>query len=97
VRAQPEFAATVYVTVPFPEPDAPPEIVIQDALLELVHAQSAPFVTAIDPPEAPADVVAAVGAIAAEAAPADCVTVNVLPATVRAPERPEQEELAATA
>jgi hypothetical protein len=41
---------TVYVTVPLPEPDAPPVIVIQLALLDAVHAHpDADAVTATDP------------------------------------------------
>jgi len=40
-----EFAATVNVTVPLPDPLAPPVIVIQVALLAAVHAQPLPLVT----------------------------------------------------
>ena len=40
------FAVTEYVTEPFPEPLAPPVIVIQEALSVAVHAQPLPAVTA---------------------------------------------------
>ena len=40
-----EFADTVNVTVPLPDPLAPPVIVIQVALLAAVHAQPLPLVT----------------------------------------------------
>jgi hypothetical protein len=45
----PEFAATLYVTVPLPVPAAPALIVIQETLLVAVHAQPVPAETAADP------------------------------------------------
>ena len=52
-----EFAATVNVTVPLPDPLAPPVIVIQVALLAAVHAQPLPLVTVNElvPPPATTD------------------------------------------
>ena len=51
------FAAAVKVTVPFPVPEPPLEIVSQVALLDAVHAQPAAVVTADDaePPAATTD------------------------------------------
>lgn len=43
------FAATAYVTCPFDVPFAPPVIVIQEALLDAVHAQPEAVVTTTDP------------------------------------------------
>jgi len=55
VRAAPVFVATEKVTVPFPLPDDPVEIVTNVALLAAVHVQPVPAVTATDPvpPAAP--------------------------------------------
>jgi hypothetical protein len=43
------FAATLNVTVPGPEPDAPVTMVTHVALLAAVHAQPAPAVTVLVP------------------------------------------------
>ena len=49
------LAATVNLTVPFPVPDCPAVMLIQDALVVAVHAQpAADEVTAIDPDPPPA-------------------------------------------
>jgi hypothetical protein len=48
-RAAPVFAATVYCTVPFPEPDAPAVMVAKVALLVAVHVQPDAAVTLTDP------------------------------------------------
>ncbi len=50
VRAAPLFAATLNVTDPFPLPDAPLEIVIQEAFDAALHAHPLPAVTAMLPP-----------------------------------------------
>jgi hypothetical protein len=57
VRAVPVFAATLYVTVPDPLPDAPPMIVIQPALLVAVQLHPVPAVTftKLLPPALPSD------------------------------------------
>jgi len=49
VRTAPVFAATLYVTVPFPLPDAPATTVIQLALLAAVQLHPAVAVTATEP------------------------------------------------
>ena len=49
-----EFAATLNVTVPLPDPLAPPVIVIQLSLVDAVHAHPAPLVTVNDPVPPPA-------------------------------------------
>ena len=43
------FGATLNVTLADPDCDAPPVMVIQDALLTAVHAQAEPAVTALAP------------------------------------------------
>jgi hypothetical protein len=43
------FAATLYVTVPMPDPLAPAVIVIQAALADAVHEQLVPVVTLKEP------------------------------------------------
>jgi hypothetical protein len=45
----PEFAATLYVTVPMPDPLVPLVIVIQAALLVAVHEQLVPVPTEMVP------------------------------------------------
>ena len=91
------MAASAYVEVPLPVPEAPAVIVIHGTPLEAVQGQLAPIVTEIVPPPEPAEVVAPVGLIVAAAVPAACVTVNVLPATVRVPERPAHDGFARAA
>lgn len=93
--AQAELEAIVYDTVPFPDPEAPPVIVIHGALLDADQEQPAPVVTVIVPPPAPAEVVAPVGLMAAAPLPAACVTVYVWPAIVSAADRPEHAVFAA--
>ena len=46
-RSRPVFGATSIETVPLPVPDAPPVIVIQEALLFAVQGQEGPAVTRI--------------------------------------------------
>lgn len=55
VRAEPEFAAAVSLTVPLPVPDAPEETVIHDACEAALHAQALPAetLTLVVPPDAP--------------------------------------------
>lgn len=52
LRAAPVFAVTVYVTAPFPEPDAPRVIATHDTFDVAVQAQppSASTATVFDPP-----------------------------------------------
>jgi hypothetical protein len=70
-----------------PLPDVPELIVIHPALLVDVHAQPVAAVTVIVPELAASDTLSDAGAIVgAHGAPA-CVTVNVLPPTVRVPVR----------
>ena len=49
VRTAPAFDATLYMTVPFPVPDAPLTTVIQLALLTAVQLHPAVAVTATEP------------------------------------------------
>ena len=49
-----EFGATLNVTVPFPDPLAPPVTVIQPTPLAAVHAQPLPLVTVNEPVPPPA-------------------------------------------
>jgi hypothetical protein len=49
VRSGPVFAWTANCTVPFPVPEVPEEIVIHATLLEAVHVQEDPVVTAVEP------------------------------------------------
>ena len=89
------FAATLYPTLPLPEPDVEVENVTQLAGLCAVHAQPEPAVMAIVPvPELEATD-ALVGEIAYPH-PAACVTVTAWPATVSTPERDCVVALAAT-
>ena len=48
-RAEELFAATLYLTVPFPEPLAPEVMVIHDALLEAVQEHLRAVVTVSEP------------------------------------------------
>jgi hypothetical protein len=50
VRLLPVFAVTLNVTLPLPEPDAPPVIVIQGVEVDAVHAQPAGAVAATADP-----------------------------------------------
>jgi hypothetical protein len=73
--------------VALPLPDAPEVSVIHPALLVAVHAQPVAAVTVIVPEFATSETLFDVGEIVgAHGAPA-CVTVNVLPPTVRVPVR----------
>lgn len=76
------LAATLKVTVPFPDPDAPAVTVIQVALLVAVQAQLAVTVTDPVPPLAGTD--CDVGLIVTQVVP-DCVTGITVPATVMDP------------
>ena len=89
------FAATVYATVPFPDPLPPLVTVIQEALLAPVHVQPVVVVTAVvnDPPAAAG--VCTFGAIVKLQIPL-CVTVSVCPAIVSVPVRGLVEVCAAT-
>ena len=75
------FAATEYVTAPFPAPVLPPVIVSHDALLDALHAHvPADAVTLTLPLDAPEAGDRLVGdSVNVHATPA-CVTVNVCPA-----------------
>lgn len=96
VRPDPVFAATPKVTVPLPDPVAPPVIVIHDALLEAVQLQPVAAVTLLLPlPAAPVKD-CDVGEIDGEQDAAACVTVNVAPAIVNVPVLLEAAGFAAT-
>lgn len=60
---EPVFAATAYLTVPFPVPLAPNVIVNHEAEDVAVHAQPAVAVTAIDPVVAAPEILAIKGEI----------------------------------
>jgi hypothetical protein len=100
VRALPEFAATLKVTVPFPLPLAPAATVTQAALLVAVHVHPAAVDTATLIPVAPAAATDwLVGLIdTVQVVPADpaWLTVNVVPPTSMLPIRPVVAALAAT-
>jgi hypothetical protein len=66
VLAEPELAATRYVTDPFPEPEAPDVIVSQLLVTLAVHAHPAPAVTRIVPVESSAPTLSLVGEMANE-------------------------------
>ena|SRR5438105_3399985 len=91
------FAATEYVTAPFPAPVLPPVIVSHDALLEALHAHvPADAVTLTLPLDAPEAGDRLVGdSVNVHATPA-CVTVNVCPAMVSVPVRDVALVFAAT-
>ena len=91
-----EFAATVNVTVPLPDPLAPPVIVIQVALLAAVHVQPLPLVTANELVPPPATTDSETGEIEYVHGAAACVTVNVCPPAVIVPVRDVVAEFAAT-
>jgi hypothetical protein len=90
------LAATSKVTVPLPDPLAPPVIVIQPALLAAVHEQLLPVVMLTEPvpPVEGADPLVD-PSVKVQGAP-DCVTVNVWPPAVMVPVREELVVLAAT-
>jgi hypothetical protein len=91
------FAATEYVTAPFPAPVLPPVIVSHDALLEALHAHVPPdavtLTLALDAPEAGDTLVG--DSVNVHATPA-CVTVKVCPAIVSVPVRDDVPAFAAT-
>jgi hypothetical protein len=89
VRAGPEFAATLYVTIPVPVPDVPEEIVIQDAFEVAIHEQPAAACTRKVCSETP---VASTLALAGErvvlaAQPSAWLTVKIWPPAERVPVR----------
>ena len=87
VRPAPVFAVNVKVTLPLPVPDAPPVIVIQDAVVVAVHPQPPAAETAMaDPLPAVAGTDCDDGLIDVADDPG-CVTANVCPAIVRLPVR----------
>ncbi len=91
------LATTVYPTVPFPVPEAPDRIDIQDELLVAVHAASpgvAVTETVAFPPELAG--VADGGFKLKDAEEPDCVMLNVWPAIVSEPDREFDEVFAAT-
>ena len=86
VRAGPLFAAAVNLTVPFPDPVAPAEIVSQSASLFADHAQPLSPCTSNDPCPPPASTDVLVG-LTVNVQPWPWFTVNVRPAIVAVPER----------
>ena len=89
MRTPPGFAATLKATTPLPVPLAPKVTVTHASLLVAVQGQPIVVDTATVPAPPDAAIEAEVEPIAALQAPAvpACVTVNVLPATVRVPVR----------
>jgi len=88
-------AAALNVTVPFPEPAAPPVMVIQSSLLTVVHVHETGAVTAMLPVPPVRASVWLVGLIWYLQMTA-CDTVNVWPAMVIVPVRGADPELAGT-
>ncbi len=90
------LAATRYVIVPSPEPEAPVRTVIHETPETAVHAQPAGTVTSTLPSSPPAAMFWADGVnTASQAAPA-CVMTNGSPATVSVVDRELLVVLAAT-
>src|SRR5205814_4556552 len=89
------FAATLNVTLPLPEPDAPVVTVIHVALLTAVHAQPVGAVTVVlpVPPAAATDWL--VGEIVSVQVMPTCVTVALLPPAVMVPVRDDVDVFAA--
>ena len=89
------FAATAYVTVLLPTPDAPLVIVIQLALLTAVQVVDEPVAIAILPLPPAAAKLAVEGNRENCGAAAPCVTASVRPAITMAPDRAVVAVLAA--
>ena len=90
------LAATRYVAVPFPEPDAPVSIVIHETPGTAVHAQPEATLTLTLPSSPAAAMFWVVGvSVMPQAAPA-CVITNDCPATVSVAERELLAVFAAT-
>ncbi len=90
------LADALNVTVPLPDPDAPDVMVSHPVLLlTAVHAQPAGALTDTVPVPPLAVTLCDVGEIVSVQVIPACVTVNVLPATVRVPLRDDAEVLAA--
>jgi hypothetical protein len=91
------FMATLNVTVPPPDPLAPPVTTIQLTLLDALHAQP-PAVVTVNEPVPPADGIDCdAGAIEyAHGCAASCMTVKVCPPTLIVPVRWVVPALAAT-
>jgi hypothetical protein len=85
-RLGPLVAATVKLTVPFPEPLAPDVMVIHETFRVAVQAQPAPPVTATEPLP-PDDGTDRVSGEMLNAQPFPCVTETVWFATTRVPDR----------
>ena len=88
VREDPAgFASTRYVTVPFPEPDAPVSTVIHDALATADHEHPPGIRTSRVPLPPAATIFCVEGkSVASHGAPA-CVSTNDWPATVSVADR----------
>jgi len=85
----PVFAAALKVTDPLPVPLAPAVTVSQVAVLVAVQVQPAAAVTAVDPDPPEVGTVALVGEIDVVHDNPAWLTMNVWPATVIVPVRPE--------
>lgn len=81
------FALTLYVTCPLPLPLLPAVIVIQEALLDAVHAQPLAALTVTFPVAAPDPSVALTGERTNVQTAPSCDTVKLRPAIVRVPVR----------
>jgi hypothetical protein len=79
------LAATLYETCPLPLPLVPPVMVIQETVLDAVHAHPVAAVTPIVPLAADAPGVAPDGESTYVHGAASCVIVVVRPATVSVP------------
>jgi hypothetical protein len=89
VRAAPLLAATLNVTLPFPEPEPPAVTVIQGTFDAAVHAHALPAVT-VTVPVPPAGAVASLAGLMAyvhAAGASGCAMASVWPATTTVPLR----------
>jgi hypothetical protein len=87
LRAAASFAATENLTTPFPVPEAPSVMVIQEFCVAAVHAQPAPAVSAVEPVPPVAGKSSDAGEIENVHGAGLWVTVNVWPAIVAVPLR----------
>lgn len=88
VLSGPSLGATLKVTVPFPVPEAPAVIVIQESSATAVHGQAAEVATWKVRPEAPATGTDALDGLRVVPAVQEsaCVMVNVFPPAVIVPD-----------
>src|SRR4029434_124354 len=87
VRAGPEFALTVKLTVPLPLPLAPEVMLIQLSAVVLTHVQPVAVVTVTAPALPPAAATVCARGLIATVHPLVCVTVCTCPPTATVPVR----------